>query len=102
MFKAFSLSENILKSTGYFDKFKSIHYAHLTSNLVGRMRRINPALRKDFVEAIKKYNIDIDYNEFEKEDFYKFEKFDMNIIKYIKEHNFEDTENMMKKNKLWV
>lgn len=101
VFRAFSLSENILRETGYFERFKSIHYAHFTCNLVNRMRRINPELRQEFVETIKNYNIDIDYDAFDKEDFYQFEKDAMKIIKFIKENSFESTDKMMRQKRLW-
>lgn len=102
VFRAFSVSEKILRETGYFDKFRSIHYAHFTCNLVNRMRRIKPELREEFVETIKKYNIDIDYDKFDKEDFYQFEKDSMKLIRYIKENSFEDMEKIMKQKKLWL
>ena len=101
VFRAFSLSESILRETGYFEKFKSIHYAHFTCNLIDRMQRIKPELRKEFVETIKKYPIDINYDEFDKEDFYKFEKDNMKVIRYVKEHNFEDTEKLMQAREIW-
>lgn len=102
VFKAFSLSEKILKEAGYFEKFKSIHYAHFTCNLIMRMQRIKPELRKEFVDTIKKYNLDIDYDKFNNEDFYQFEKENMQIIKFIRENNFEKTEQMMKQKKIWL
>ena len=101
VFKAFSLSEKILKEAGYFEKFKSIHYAHFTCNLVNRMRIIIPELKQEFVETIKNYNIDIDYDKFDKEDFYQFEKDNMKLIKFIKENSFEATDKVMRKNNLW-
>ena len=101
VFRAFSRSESILRETGYFEKFKSIHYAHFTCNLINRMQRLKPELRREFVETIKKYVIDIDYDEFYKEDFYEFEKDAMKLIKYIKESSFEDTEKVMREKKYW-
>lgn len=101
VFKAFKLSENILREAGYFEKFKSIHYAHFTCNLVCRMQRINPSLRKQFIDTIKNYDIDLDYDKFCKEDFYPFEKHHMMLIKYIKENNFENIDKVMKQKKIW-
>ena len=101
VFKAFKLSENILRESGYFEKFKSVHYAHFTCNLVGRMHKANPDLREKFIETIKNYDIDIDYEKFYKEDFYPFEKENMQIIKFIKENNYEDIEKLLKQKHIW-
>ena len=101
VFRAFLLSETILRETGYFEKFKSIHYAHFTCNLINRMKQIKPELRNEFIETIKKYPIDIDFDEFDKEDFYPFEKDAMKIIRYIKTHDFEDIKKLMRARKLW-
>lgn len=101
VFRAFSLSETILREAGYFEKFKSIHYAHFTCNLIDRMKRIKPELRNEFVEMVKKYPIDIDYDEFDKEDFYQFEKDNMKVIRYVKGHSFEDVERLMKAREIW-
>ena len=101
IFIAFSLSEKILRERGYFEKFKSIYYAHFTSHLIHRMQRIKPELRREFVESIKKLVIDIDYDEFDKENFHQFEKDAMKIIRFIKAHSFEESDKMMKTNKLW-
>ena len=101
VFRAFSLSESILRETGYFEKFKSIHYAHFTCNLMDRMQRIKPELRNEFIESVKRYPIDIDYDEFDKEDFYPFEKDAMKVIRYIKQHDFKDIEKLLQAKKIW-
>ena len=101
VFRAFSLSEKTLRETGYFEKFKFIHYAHFTCNLVNRMQKIQPELRREFIKSVKSYPIDIDYDEFDKEDFYQFEKDNMKIIKFIKENNYRNIEKMMKRKNLW-
>ena len=101
VFRAFSKTENILREAGYFEKFKNIHYAHFTCNLINRMQKIKPELRREFVELIKKCNLFIDYDEFDKEDLYQFEKDVMKMIKYIREHSFEDTEKLMKNKNYW-
>ena len=51
--KAFSLAEKILRESGYFDKFRSIHYAHFTCNLVNILRKIKPELREELIQKIK-------------------------------------------------
>ena len=101
VFRAFSLSETILREAGYFDKFKSIHYAHFTCNLIDRLKKIKPELRNEFIEMVKKYPIDIDYKEFDKEDFYQFEKDTMKVIRYIKAHSFEDSKRLLQARKVW-
>lgn len=102
VFKAFSLSEKILREAGYFEKLKSIHYAHFTCNLIERMRRANPELRKELIKSIKSYNIDIDYDKFDRENFFPFEKENMKIIKFIKENNFKKINKIMQKKKIWI
>ena len=101
VFKAFSLTERILKNAGYFEKFKYIHYAHFTCNLVLIMQKIKTELRKEFVEAIKNYDMDINYDEFLKEDFYRFEKFNMALIKFVRENDFSAVENLLKQKNFW-
>jgi glycosyltransferase involved in cell wall biosynthesis len=101
VFKAFSLAEDILKNANVFEKFKNIHYAHLTCNLVVILQKINPELRNEIINKIKKYNIDIDYEKFNNDDFFPFEKKNMNIIKFIKEHSFEQVNNFMVQENLW-
>ena len=101
MFRSFSLSENILREAGYFDKLKYIFYGHFAHNLVGKLKRLKPELRKEFIGTIKKYNIEMDYNQFEKENVHDMDKEAMKIIRYVREHSFEDTEITFKKNKFW-
>lgn len=101
VFKAFSLEEEVLKKSGYFEKFKSIHYAHFCSNLIGRLRRIEPTIRKDFIEEIKKLNIDLDYNKFMQEDFFPFEKNDVQVIKSIQENKFKFIKKLLRDRGIW-
>lgn len=100
-FKAFSLTEKILKNARYFEKYKNIHYAHLTSNLVSILRKIKPELREEFVEAIKNYHMDINYDELVKEDFYHFEKVNMMLIKFVRENDFNTIDNLLKEKHFW-
>ena len=101
VFRAFSLAEMVLRETGYFEKFKAIHYAYFFCNILNRMVRLKPELRREFFESIKKYNFDIDYEEFDKEDLFEIETNAIKIIRYMKEHDFEATDRMMKNNRLW-
>ena len=101
VFRAFSLAEKVLREAGYFEKFKAIHYAYFFCNILNRMVRLKPELRKEFFESVKKYNFDIEYEEFDKEDLLEIETNAIKIIRYMKEHDFEATDKMMKQNRLW-
>lgn len=101
IFRAFSISEKILRETGYFEKLKYIHYGHFAYNLCNRLRKLKPELREEYIETIKKYNIDMDYNEFVKTNVHQSDKEMMKLVKYIREHSFEDTDTMLKKNGFW-
>lgn len=101
VFRAFSLAEEVLRNTGYFEKFKYIHYAHFTCNLVMSLQKIIPELHKEFVEEIQKLKMDIDYDAFYKEDFFQFEKDNMNIIKFIKDNDYEKVELFLKQKNIW-
>ena len=101
VFRAFALAEKVLREAGYFDKLKAIHYAYFFCNILNRMVRIKPELRREFFESIKKYNFDIDYSEFDKEDLNEMERNAVLIIKYMKEHDYDATDRMMKNNRLW-
>ena len=101
VFKAFSLAEKTLREAGHFEKLKSIHYAHFTCNLVMIFKKINPELRMEFINKIKNCNIDLDYERFDKEDFFGFEKENMKIIRFIKESPIGAVEQMLKQKGLW-
>ena len=101
VFRAFSAAEKNLRDAGYFDKLKIVHYAYFFCNILNRMVRVKTELRKEFFESVKKYPFDIEYEEFEKEDLSEMEKNAVKIIRYMKEHNFEETDRMMKNNRLW-
>ena len=101
VFRAFSLAEKVLREAGYFEKLKVIHYAYFFCNILNRMVRLKPELRREFFESIKKYNFDIDYDEFDKEDLLEMETNAVKIIKFMKEHDYEATDRMMEKNHLW-
>ncbi len=101
VFRAFSLAEPPLKASGHFERLKSIHYAHFVCNLVNIMSKLDAELRKEYIEKIKNYIIDIDYEQFDKEDFFPFEKTNMKIIRFIKENNFDEIEKYMKQKNIW-
>lgn len=101
VFRAFSSAETVLRESGYFDKFKSIHYAHFTCNLIDALRKIKPELREELVQKIKECPIDIDYDKFQTEDFFNFEKENMRLIKHIKEHDLEDIKQLLELKHIW-
>ena len=101
VFRAFSTAEKTLRESGYFNKFRSIHYAHFTCNLVGALRKIKPEFREELVQKIKECPIDIDYDKFQTEDFFAFEKENMLLIKFVKESNLEDIEKLLKYKHIW-
>ena len=100
IFRSFSLTEKILRESGYFEKFKAIHYGHYAYNLVNKMRELKPELRKEYVETIKKLSIITDCNEFG-EELHPIEKDAMIIIDYVKKHDFETSDTMLKNNGIW-
>lgn len=101
VFRAFSLAEKVLRESGYFEKLKVVHYTYFFCNILNRFVRLKPELRTEFFESIKKYNFDIDYDEFDKEDLPEIETNAVKLIRFMKEHDFETTDRMMEKNHLW-
>ena len=53
------------------------------------------------VQKIKECPIDIDYDKFQTEDFFAFEKENMLLIKFVKESNLEDIEKLLKYKHIW-
>lgn len=101
MFSAQQKTLEILKNNGYFSKLRNIFYLRLGRVFVSRIQLINPELREKFVEQIKKFEFDIDYEEYFKEDFYPLEKNNIRLLKYIREHNYEEIRNHMENAGLW-
>ena len=101
VFKAFSLTKDILVNAGYFEKFKNIHYAHFTCNLVSLLNKIMPELRTELIELIKNCDLDVDYESFFKDDFFKFEKDNMNTIRYIRDNDFDSSSKMLYQLNIW-
>ncbi len=97
----FSIAKKNLENASCFDKYRNIHYAHLASNLKMRLREINPEFKKEFIEKIKDYEFDVDYEKFFKDDFFQFEKDDMKIIKFIRENDYKNIEKFLIQNKVW-
>ena len=102
VFRAFGTAENVLRESGYFNKFRSIHYAHFTCNLIGALRKIKPEYRIDLVNKIKECPIDIDYDKFKTEDFFQFEKDAMELIRYIKENDISEIDALLRERNIWV
>lgn len=100
IFKAFNASRKILKEYGYFEKFKYIMYAHATCNIVKHLKNVDKDLRKEFIEEIKKFEIDVSVEEFLKEDFYKFEYKNFELIKYIQQNDYDTVISYLKKYKV--
>ncbi len=101
VFRAFELSKKILKESGYFEKYKNIHYAHFTCNLVCCMQKINLDIREKLIQLIQDCEIDVDYENFYKDDFFPFEKDNMKLIKYVRENDYKTVENHLKSIKIW-
>ena len=98
---AFSSAEQNLKDCGCYEKLKYIHWAHFASNLSKLLRKIDKNLRREFVDKIKQLEIDIDYNEFLKQNFFPFENQDMKIINMVKQTSYERLEEIFKASKFW-
>ena len=101
VFKAFETTKEILIRSGYFQKFKNIHYAHFCSNLISRLRKIEPSIRRDFIDEIKKLEIDVNYSEFMAEDFFPFEREDFKLVKFIQESKYKDIKRILRDRKIW-
>lgn len=90
VFKAFEAAKNTLIKSGYYDKLKYIHWVHFASNLAIHLKKINPELRENFIRKIKELDIDINMEEFKKQNFFPFENRDMEFIQYIKDNDISN------------
>ena len=90
VFRAFELAKGVLEKSGYFEKFRNIHYTHFCSNLINRLRKMDSSIRKEFINQIKDTPIEIDYEKFMQEGFFKFEEDNVKMVKFIKENKFKD------------
>ena len=98
VFAAFDAAKQALVDCGCYEKLKYIHWAHFASNLCMHIKRIDENLREKFINTIKELECDIDFEEFNKQDFFPFEKQDMQFIKYIRENDFETIRNVFVQN----
>ena len=57
--------------------------------------------REELIEKIKECPFEIDFDKFQLENFFKFEKEDMKIVRYIKEHNYEDIQKLLTWKRIW-
>lgn len=89
IFIAFDIARQILMDSGCYEKLKYIHWAHFMSNLHVHFGKLDSDLKEKFVNKIRELDIDIDFNEFEKLDFFPFEKIDMQFVKFIRENDYE-------------
>jgi hypothetical protein len=101
VFKAFGIAGKVLKESGYYEKLKNIHYTHFCSNLVNKLKIVDKSLRRELIEAIKNTEIDINYNNFLKEEFYPFEVNDVQTVKFIQEHRNKETKKFLIDRGIW-
>ena len=101
IFKSFGKSKDILKKAGCYEKLKNIYYAHFVCNLVNHLRTIKPELRENFVSEIKKLEFDVDYQLYGQENLFSFEKDNMQLVKGIREHNYDSICTHMREIGLW-
>ena len=90
LFVSYSETQKILKKTNYFEKLKNVHYNRMGRIFISRLQTIDDDIREEFVNGIKNFDFDIDYEEFDKENFSQLEKDNIKLIKYIKEHNYDE------------
>lgn len=101
VFRAFNITEKVLRESGYYEKLKNIHYTHFCSNLSRKLKVIEPQLRKDLINEIKKINIDMNWETFKTEGFFMFEENDVNIILFIKNHKFKEIRRFLVERGIW-
>ena len=101
VFRAFSEAEKALRKNGYFEKFKSIHYAHFANNIINALQKIDTPIREDFVNTVKSCDFDINYEEFLKSEFYPFEKNNMRFVKFLKDNNFSVINSVLLQRGFW-
>jgi glycosyltransferase involved in cell wall biosynthesis len=101
VFIAFEATKKVLEEAGYFERFKNIHYAHFTCNLINKLRRINPDLRRKFITKIKSVGIILDFEKFMQDDFFQFEKDCMEDIRFILRNNYSSIKKYLIKRGIW-
>jgi len=98
---AFLEAEKVLRKYGYFEKLKTVHYAHFASNVVNIMRRIYPEIREEFVNLVKTCEFDIDFESFYKSEFFPFEKDNMRFVRYLCANDFATIDRVLKQKNFW-
>lgn len=101
LFKVYTLSKEILKNAGYYDKYKNMLYVRFARMIVTNLQTVRVDLRQKYVEFIKNFDWDVDYESYFKEDFYPFEKNNMKLIRYILEHDYSDICAHLEHENLW-
>ena len=66
-----------------------------------RLMKIHPDLRKEFIDELQNYEINIYYKDFYKQNFYDFEKNDMKLVKFIRENCYEVIDKALKAGGIW-
>lgn len=101
IFVSYSETQRVLKETGYFDKLKNFHYARFGRVLVQFLRNIDTDLRKKFINHIKDFDFEIDYDSFENGNFSAEEKNNIKLIKYILEHKYQSINKKLTNIGIW-
>lgn len=100
VFKSFGASRENLKKYGYYEKYKYILYAHATCNFYKHLTNVSDDLRKDFINEIKNFGIEVSFEDFKKEDFVEYEYEIFRLMKYIQANDYDTVMKTLKDNKI--